>query len=104
MAGFVGAIGFSILLNPLDKSVGFDDDDTDSLTYTARAYYSFWGVATFSEIVCLLLLLIFTLHVTFALTEANFVEFLVTWETVLRLPEVLTTIGCYSMVIASVIG
>lgn len=104
VAGFVGAIGFSILLNALDKSVGFDLNDTTDLTIIARAYYIFWGLATFSEIVSLLLLLIVSLHVTFALTEANFLDFIVSWEVVIRLPEVLTTIGCYSMVIGSIIG
>ena len=84
--------------------MGFEEDDTDSLTNTARAYYIFWGLATFSEIVSLLLLLIVSLHVTFALTEANFLDFIVTWETVIRMPEVLTTVGCYSMVIGSIIG
>ena len=100
----MGAIGFSILLNALDKSVGFDEDDTAHLTRTARAYYMFWGLATLCEIVCLLLLLIVSLHVTFALTEANFLDFIVSWEFVIRLPEVLTTVGCYAMVIGSCIG
>ena len=103
VAGFIGAIGFSIMLNALDKSVGFDTVEKDYQD-TARAYYIFWGLATMSEIVALMLLLIVSLHVTFALTEKNFLDFIINWEMVIRFPEVLTTVGCYSMVIGSVIG
>lgn len=62
------------------------------------------GLAAFSEITSLLLLLIISLHINFAITEIDFIDFLINWVFVIRLPETLTAVGCYAMMIATCIG
>ena len=102
VAGFVGAIGMSILLSSLGKSEGFDSNG--DLINLSRAYYIFWGLATFSELCSLLLLLIITLHSSMAIRPLDFLNFMKNWEMVIRLPETFTAVGCYAMNIAACLG
>lgn len=102
VAGFVGAISISILLNPLAKSEGFTS--SVDLTNAARSYYAIWSLAAFAEISSLLLLLILSLHINFAVTEIDFLNFIIEWIEPLKLPETLTAIGCYAMFIATCVG
>jgi hypothetical protein len=58
----------------------------------------------FTEISALIILLVLSLHLSFAVTEADFLRFVIDWSTVIFLPEVFITIGCYALSIASIFG
>ena len=114
VSALIGAIGISILLNPLSKTSFYaPSDDTVNVDNAsagfsiglAQTYYAIWGVAAFSEIAAVIMVTILVIHLKLMISEYDTIWFVTNWSAVCHeFPQILLVIGCFSLIFGCCLG